>query len=210
MKYLLQLAQESVVLQFCSLLSRLRPCTYIFRWSTVGRLNHRAAVNSRYFRSTYVKATTWPSSDKVVYHGTAYSPHCADAFLNVSFSGLYRTGVWRLRPAIVRRQRTLCGIRIKSFRTLFVSAPLCGNSNLCDPDRNQSAVVGCFERTPLCEDCDLCDQKQITANIAALRVLYHVWYGIAATEGRPQTTQPHTHTNGTRRNKKNAAELGGE
>ena len=144
-KYLLQLAQESVVLQFCSLLSRLRPCTYIFRWSTVGRLNHRAAVNSRYFRSTYVKATTWPSSDKVVYHGTAYSPHCADAFLNVSFSGLYRTGVWRLRPAIVRRQRTLCGIRIKSFGTLFVSAPLCGDSDLCDPDRNQSAVVGCLD-----------------------------------------------------------------
>ena len=90
----------------------------------------------------------------------------------------------------MRRQRTLCGIRIKSFGTLFVSAPLCGDSDLCDPDRNQSAVVGCFERTPLCEDCDLCDQKQITANIAALRVLYHVWYGIAATEGRLQTTQP--------------------
>ena len=100
--------------------------------------------------------------------------------LNVSFSVFYRTGVRRLRP--VRRQRTLCGIRIKSFGTLFVSAPLCGDSDLCDPDRNQSAVVGCFERTPLCEDCDLCDQKQITANIAALRVLYHVWYGIAATE----------------------------
>ena len=83
----------------------------------------------------------------------------------------------RLRP--VRRQRTLCGIRIKSFGTLFVSAPLCGDSDVCDPDRNQSAVVGCFERTPLCEDCDLWDQKQITANIAALRVLYHVWYGIA-------------------------------
>ena len=100
------------------------------------------------------------------------SGHCADAFLNVSFSGFYRTGV--------RRQRTLCGIRIKSFGTLLVSAPLCGDSDLCDPDRNQSAVVvGCFERTPLCEDCDLCDQKQITANIlvAALRVLYHVWYG---------------------------------
>ena len=39
------------------------------------------------------------------------SAHCADAFLNVSFSGFYRTGVRRLRP--VRRQRTLCGIRIK-------------------------------------------------------------------------------------------------
>ena len=52
---------------------------------------------------------------------------CADAFLNVSFSGFYRTGV--------RRQRTLCGIRIKSFATLFVSAPLCGDSDLCDPDR---------------------------------------------------------------------------
>ena len=74
----------------------------------------------------------------------------------------------------MRRQRTLCGIRIKAFGTLFVSAPLCGDSDLCGPDRNQSAVVGCFERTPLCEDCDLCDQKQITANIAALRVLYHV------------------------------------
>ena len=111
------------------------------------------------------------------------SAHCADAFLNVSFSGFYRTGVRRLRP--VRRQRTLqlCGIRIKSFGTLFVSAPLCGDSDLCDPDRNQSAVVGCFERTPLYEDCDLCDQKQITANIAALRVLYHVWYGNAAAEG---------------------------
>ena len=83
----------------------------------------------------------------------------------------------------MRRQRTLCVIRIKSFGTLFVSAPLCGDSDLCDPDRNQSAVVGCFESTPLCEDCDLCDQKQITANIAALRVLYHFWYGIAATEG---------------------------
>ena len=118
--------------------------------------------------------------------------HCADAFLNVSFSGFYRTGVRRLRP--VRRQRTLCGIRIKSFGTLFVSAPLCGDSDLCDPDRNQSAVVGCFERTPLCEDCDLCHKKQITAIIAALRVLYHVWYGIAATEGQPQTTQPHTRT----------------
>ena len=69
----------------------------------------------------------------------------------------------------------LCGIRIQSFGTLFVSAPLCGDSDLCDPDRKQSAVVGCFERTPLCEDCDLCDQKQRTANIAALRVLYHVW-----------------------------------
>ena len=78
----------------------------------------------------------------------------------------------------MRRQRTLCGIRIKSFGTLFVSAPLCGDSDLCDPDRNQSAVVGCFERTPLCEDCDLCDRKQITANIAPLRVLYD---GIAAT-----------------------------
>ena len=86
------------------------------------------------------------------------SAHCADAFLNVSFSGFYRTGVWRLRP--VRRQRTLCGIRITSFGTLFVSAPLCVDSDLCDPDRNQSAVVGCFERTPLCENCDLCDQKQ--------------------------------------------------
>ena len=114
------------------------------------------------------------------------SAHCADAFLNVSFSGFYRTGVRKLRP--VRRQRTLCGSRIKSFGTLSVSAPLCGDSDLCDPDRNQSAVVGCFERTPLCEDCDPCDQKQITANIAALRVLYHVWSGIAGTEGRPQTT----------------------
>ena len=44
----------------------------------------------------------------------------------------------------MRRQRTLCGIRIKSDGTLFVSAPLCGDSDLCDPDRNQSAVVGCF------------------------------------------------------------------
>ena len=54
------------------------------------------------------------------------SAHCADAFSNVSFSVFYRTGVRRLRP--VRRQRTLCGIRIKSFGTLFVSAPLCGDS----------------------------------------------------------------------------------
>ena len=46
------------------------------------------------------------------------SAHCADAFLNVSFSGFYRTGVRRLRP--VRRQRTLRGIRIKSFGTLFI------------------------------------------------------------------------------------------
>ena len=69
----------------------------------------------------------------------------------------------------MRRQRTLCGIRIKSFGTPFVSAPLCGDSDLCDPDRNQSAVAGCFEHTPLCEDCDLCDQIQITANIAAWR-----------------------------------------
>ena len=52
------------------------------------------------------------------------------------------------------RQRTLCGIRIKSFGTLFVSAPLCGDSDLCDPDINQSAVVGCFERTPLCDNND--------------------------------------------------------
>ena len=95
------------------------------------------------------------------------SAHCADAFLNVSFSGFDRTGVRRLRP--VRRQRTRCGIRIKSFGSLFVSTPLCGDFDLCDPDRNQSAVVGCFERTPLCEDCDLCDQKQITANKAAWR-----------------------------------------
>ena len=36
----------------------------------------------------------------------------------------------------------LCGIRIQSFGTLFVSAPLCGDSDLCDPDRKQSAVVG--------------------------------------------------------------------
>ena len=50
------------------------------------------------------------------------------------FSGFYSTGV--------RRQRTLqlCGIRIKSFGTLFVSAPLCGDSDLCDPDRNQGDV----------------------------------------------------------------------
>ena len=119
------------------------------------------------------------------------------------FLRFYHTGVRRLRP--VRRQRTLCGIRIKSFGTLFVSAPLCGDSDLCDPDRNQSAVVGCFERTPLCEDCDLCDQKQITANIAALRVLYHVWYGIAATEGRPQTTQPHTHQRHAAKQKKHGS-----
>ena len=33
-----------------------------------------------------------------------------------------------------------CGIRIKSFGTLFVSAPLCGDSDLCDPDRNQGDV----------------------------------------------------------------------
>ena len=66
------------------------------------------------------------------------SAHCTDAFLNVSFSGFYRTGVRRLRP--VRRQRTLCGIRIKSFGALFVSAPLCGDSDLCDPDRNKRDV----------------------------------------------------------------------
>ena len=39
---------------------------------------------------------------------------------------------------------------------------------------------GVFRTHTLCEDCDLCDQKQITANIAALRVLYHVWYGRGA------------------------------
>ena len=125
---------------------------------------------------------------------------CADAFLNVSFSGFYRTGVRRLRP--VRRQRTLCGIRIKSFGTLFVSAPLCGDSDLCDPDRNQSAVVGCFERTPLCEDCDLCDQKQITANIAAL--VCCTMYGMVLLRQRvdhKNHNHKHTHTNGTRRNK---------
>ena len=53
------------------------------------------------------------------------SAHCADASLNVS-KVFYRTGVRRLRP--VRRQQTLCGIRIKSFGTFFVSAPLCGDS----------------------------------------------------------------------------------
>ena len=54
----------------------------------------------------------------------------------------------------MRRQRTLCGIRIKSFETLFVSAPLCRDSDLCDSDLHQSAVVGCFECTPLCDDND--------------------------------------------------------
>ena len=44
------------------------------------------------------------------------------------FSGFYRTGVRRLRP--LRRQRTLCGIRIKSFGTLFVSAP-CAETPTC-------------------------------------------------------------------------------
>ena len=120
------------------------------------------------------------------------SAHCADAFLNVSISGFYRTGVRRLRP--VRTQRTLCGIRIKSCGTLFVSAPLCGDSDLCDPDRNQSAVVGCFERTPLCEDGDLCDQKQITATIAALRVCCTM-YGMGLLQQRVDHNQHnHTHT----------------
>ena len=95
------------------------------------------------------------------------------------FLRFYHTGVRRLRP--VRRQRTLCGIRFKSFGILLVSAPpLCGDSDLCDPDRNQSAVVGCFERTPLFEDCDLCDQKQITGNIrcssTSCVVQCMVWY----------------------------------
>ena len=62
------------------------------------------------------------------------------------FLTFYRTGVRRLLPAgvrrllPVRRQRTLCGIRIKSFGTRFVYAPLCGDSDLCDPDRNKRDV----------------------------------------------------------------------
>ena len=105
------------------------------------------------------------------------SAHCADAFLNVSFSGFYRTGVRRLRP--VQRQRTLCGIRIKSFGTRFISAPLCEDSDLCDPDRNQSAVVGCFERTPLCEDCDLCDQNksQPTEQLGGMTLCFAAGHG---------------------------------
>ena len=101
----------------------------------------------------------------------------------------------------MRRQRTLCGIRIKSFGTPFVSAPLCVDSDLCDPDRNQSAVVGCFERTPLCENCDLCDQKQ--SQPTQQHFVCCTMYGMVLLQQRVDHKQHnHTHTNGTRRNKK--------
>ena len=116
------------------------------------------------------------------------SAHCADAFLNVSFSGFYRTGVRRLRP--VRRKRILCDIRNKLFGTLFVSTPLCGDS--CAILIKTKALLWGVSNAHLCAKTATCAIKN-KSNIAALRVLYHVWYGIAATECRPQTTQPHTH-----------------
>ena len=98
------------------------------------------------------------------------SAHCADAFLNVSFSGFYRTGVRRLRP--VRRQRTLCGIRIKSFGALFVSAPLCGDSDLCNPDRNQSAVVGCLDVWVLSSIFDENNERDFKKINPVLTIIY--------------------------------------
>ena len=111
------------------------------------------------------------------------SAHCADAFLNVSLSGFYRTVVRRLRP--VRRQRTLCGIRIKSFGTLFVSAPLCGDSDLCDPDRIQSAVVGCLDVWVFSSIFDESNVRDLTNFNPVLTIIYRpIAYEHRPTRGR--------------------------
>ena len=121
-------------------------CSPVFFFTCFRR--YRTAVRIRTYWDVYTcmcRSRTYISSTYILVHtctcivlyvrlGVSWttvrmrvSAHCADAFLNISFSGFYRTGVRWLRP--VRRQRTLlCGIRIKSFGTRFFSVPLCGDS----------------------------------------------------------------------------------
>ena len=134
------------------------------------------------------------------------SAHCAGAFLNVSFSGFITQGCGDSDPC---GDSGHCAVfDLNHLESSLFPHPPCAETPTCAILIETKALLWGVSNAHPCSKtatCAIKNKSQATYAVAALRVLYNVWYGIAATEGGPQTTQPHTHQRHAAKQKKHGS-----